>query len=102
MLWIEHLENLESLRDSVNHRAYGQHEPLVEYRREAHLLFQRLNAQFEGLVFNTVFPILEMDIAQAKMAATPPSRPPPEAKGIGRNDPCWCGSGKKYKRCHGK
>jgi preprotein translocase subunit SecA len=108
-LWVEHLENLESLRDSVNIRAYGQHEPLVEYRREAHGLFKALNENFEGLVWNTIFPFFETDMekithtekkeekkvfANTKMSS--------EEKNIGRNDPCWCGSGKKYKKCHGK
>jgi len=108
-LWVEHLENLEALRESVNIRAYAQHEPIVEYRREAHQLFQQLNANFEHLVFNSVFQIFQIDLerikAQAVRSAAPP--PPPEAKNIGRNDPCWCGAKDeqghpiKYKRCHG-
>jgi preprotein translocase subunit SecA len=109
MLWVDHLEQLESLRESVNIRAYGQHEPLVEYRREAHNLFNQLNSAFESLLFNTIFPIFEIDLAKVQAQAihqhTPP---PPEAKNIGRNDPCWCGAKKpdgtpiKYKYCHGK
>jgi len=108
-LWIDHLENLEGLRDTVNLRAYGQHEPLVEYRREAHFLYQQLNAQFESLLFMTVFPLFEIDMAKVKAAEERRTPPPPEAKHIGRNDPCWCGAkdpktGKpiKYKRCHGR
>jgi len=100
-LWIDHLEDLEALRESVNIRAYGQHEPLVEYRRDAHKLFERLNASFESLTANTVFQIFEMDLARVKESIEPQTPPPPQAKNIGRNDPCWCGSGKKYKRCHG-
>jgi len=103
MLWVDHLEQLESLRESVNIRAYGQHEPLVEYRREAHNLFNQLNSAFESLLFNTIFPIFEIDLTKIQMqAAQQNTPPPPEAKNIGRNDPCWCGSGKKYKRCHGR
>ncbi|MEK7087058.1 MAG: SEC-C metal-binding domain-containing protein, partial [Patescibacteria group bacterium] len=100
-LWVDHLENLEALRESVNIRAYGQHEPIVEYRREASGLFQQLNANFESLVFNTVFQILELDLKRIMESRKPKPQPPPAAKNIGRNDPCWCGSGKKYKRCHG-
>jgi len=104
MLWIDHLENLDSLRESVNIRAYGQHEPLVEYRREAHGLYQRLLQAFEQFVFNSVFSIFELDASKmAGDAAPQPARKTaPEAKEIGRNDPCYCGSGKKFKKCHGK
>ncbi len=104
-LWIDNLENLEALRESVNIRAYGQHDPLIEYRREAHGLYQQLNAMFESMLFSTVFQILELDLRaftaqpQTQQHAVPP---PQEHKDVGRNDPCWCGSGKKYKKCHGK
>ncbi len=108
-LWVEHLENLESLRDSVNIRAYGQHEPLVEYRREAHGLFKALNENFEGLVWNTIFPFFETDMEKITHAEKKEekkvfanTKTSPEEKNIGRNDPCWCGSGKKFKKCHGK
>lgn len=104
-LWVEHLENLESLRDSVNIRAYGQHEPLVEYRREAHFLFQQLNANFESYAFQTIFPFFDVDIEKIKEQSKMVGRKTTEQsseKRIGRNDPCWCGSGKKYKKCHGK
>lgn len=103
MLWIDHLENLEALRESVNIRAYGQHEPIVEYRREAKMLFDQLNANFEGLVFNTIFPLLEVDLKQIQNQVQTQNKvpAPKDAKDIGRNDPCWCGSGKKYKKCHG-
>ena len=103
---MDHLENLEALRESVNIRAYAQHEPIVEYRREASILFQQLNANFESFVFNTVFQILEIDLAKMKEAQKPVAHPPRDAKNIGRNDPCPCGainpeSGKpyKWKRC---
>lgn len=99
MLWVDHLENLEGLRETVNIRAYAQHEPLVEYRREAHMLFKRLENQFETMVAGSIFQVLEVDLSRV---APQKVAPPPEMKDIGRNDPCWCGSGKKYKKCHGK
>ncbi len=102
-LWVEHLENLEGLRDSVNIRAYAQHEPLTEYRREAHGLFQELNKNFEALVWNTIFQIFNLDLKQIKIEEPKPKTPANiNTKEIGRNDPCWCGSGKKFKKCHGK
>lgn len=100
MLWVDHLENLEGLRETVNIRAYAQHEPLVEYRREAHMLFKRLESQFEAMVAGSIFQVLEVDLTKMKVAAEQRAAPP-EAKELGRNDPCWCGSGKKFKRCHG-
>jgi preprotein translocase subunit SecA len=104
-LWIDHLENLEALRESVNIRAYGQHEPLVEYRREAHMLYKQFQNAFESLTFNTIFAILALDMNKIQSDLEQNQRqapPPPEHKDIGRNDPCYCGSGKKYKKCHGK
>ncbi len=109
-LWVDHLDNLQSLRESVNIRAYGQHEPLVEYRREAHMLYQQLMAQFNERVFSTMFPILEADIERVRAETNKQKKPreiqhsksPEGAKKVGRNAPCPCGSGKKYKKCHGK
>lgn len=109
MLWVDHLENLDSLRTSVNIRAYGQHEPLVEYRREAHILFQKLIAQFEHIAADTVPQILVMEIqpSPTTVQAINTNQNPPVVslpslnQKIGRNDPCPCGSGKKYKKCHG-
>ncbi len=102
-LWIDHLEDLESLRETVNIRAYAQHEPIVEYRREAHLLYQKLQNAFEHLTFNTAFQILEIktDNLKPQEKKIPGNRLSQEYKNVGRNDPCPCGSGKKYKRCHG-
>ncbi len=103
MLWINHLENLEALRESVNIRAYGQHEPLIEYRKDAFMLYTNLNRDFESMALNTIWPIIEANADALKnQPAHSAQSKPSEAKNIGRNDPCWCGSGKKYKKCHGK
>ena len=102
-LWMEHLESLESLRDSVNIRAYGQHEPIVEYRREARDLYRQLDLHFAELLWSTIFQVFSIDLESIQNRPTQrKTPPPPQAKNIGRNDPCWCGSGKKYKKCHGK
>jgi len=105
VLWVEHLENLEALRESVNIRAYAQHEPIVEYRREAHLLYHQMNAAIGTLLFNSIFQILALQPEQLQAVEAPKKQAqqqPQEAKELGRNDPCWCGSGKKFKKCHGK
>lgn len=103
-LWIEHLENMSYLRDSVSLRAYGQQDPLVEYKKEGHRMFKELLAAIEMMIANYIF--------QAQLTAQPqkpkyqevvsPNKSIRDKKAIGRNDPCYCGSGKKFKKCHGK
>ncbi|MBU4350915.1 preprotein translocase subunit SecA [Candidatus Parcubacteria bacterium] len=103
-LWIDHLENLQTLQDAVRLRAYGQKDPLVEFKNEAHKMFQSLLTVFEAeaaKVLNDVKPSL-----QTRAPAISPSIP--GEKKVNRNDPCPCGAKKsdgspvKYKHCHGK
>jgi len=102
--WIEHLENMEYLREAVKLRAYGQRDPLVEYKNEGHKMFKKLLSRMESALSNTLMNV--------KLALTPAQivgRPSPAESGtgarfargakLGRNDPCPCGSGKKYKKC---
>jgi preprotein translocase subunit SecA len=102
LLWMENLENLESLREAVSLRAYGQHEPIVEYRQESYRLFKDFQNNFQNLVLDVTCQILAnpMIITPSGKIGSPAEAPPGGAK-VGRNDPCWCGSGKKYKKCHG-
>ncbi|MDP2664525.1 MAG: SEC-C metal-binding domain-containing protein, partial [bacterium] len=95
-LWIEHLENMEYLRDSVRLRAYGQQDPLVEYKNEGHKMFRALLDNMEALVVKYI-----MSVALAPTQSATPQSATPAAPRVGRNDLCPCGSGKKYKRCHG-
>ena len=97
MLWMNHLEEMEALRDSVRLRAYGQQDPLVEYKTEGHKMFRRLLETIDGNIAQTM---LKVNVKQSPVA--PSLAKTPESKKIGRNDPCPCGSGKKYKKCHGK
>jgi len=97
-LWMNHLEDIEALVESVRLRAYGQKDPLVEYRRESKLLFDSMTANFQGWVFNNLFK-LENVKDEPHVHVHKPSA---EFKEVGRNDPCPCGSGKKFKKCHGK
>jgi len=111
-LWVRHLTDLDGLREGIGLRAYGQQDPLVAYRKEAFEMY-------EGLL-ESVREIVARDIFRVHVA---PAAPPPRAalrtnvseggagrkpiktsasQTIGRNDPCPCGSGKKYKHCHGK
>jgi preprotein translocase subunit SecA len=100
MLWMNHLEDIEELTESVRIRAYGQHDPLVEYRRESHALFTSLLLAFGEWIFNNIFKVGEEALTSetTKVAV----KPAEQYRNVGRNDPCPCGSGKKYKKCHGK
>lgn len=114
-LWVEHLETMEYTRSSVNLRAYGQREPLIEYKKEGLRLFRNMEAMFKEQVTSL---IKTMNVEQMGPIETTESKPslvlsgvddtgniptaPKKEPKLGRNDPCYCGSGKKYKNCHGK
>ncbi len=112
-LWVEHLEAMDYLRGSVSLRAYGQRDPLIEYKREGLRLFKDL----EEAVFNNILNLLP-HVAPAPESTLQTIGPTVESgeqdkvglprrssdfggAKVGRNDPCPCGSGKKYKKCHG-
>ncbi len=121
--WVEHLEDMDRLRDSVRLRAYGQQDPLVEYKREGHKMFQEFLKSIENTIANAVFKAeIKYNAPENKGLQGEGDRPqkpmstyqnenavekgtsannPPLAKHhkVGRNDPCPCGSGKKYKKC---
>jgi preprotein translocase subunit SecA len=103
MLWMTHLEHLEALSESVGLRAYGQHDPLVEYRREAHRLYQDFWTNWNAWVFMNLFKLMAHTPEEHAAHRHAPIAAPKTVSGdkIGRNDPCPCGSGKKYKKCHG-
>lgn len=100
-LWVDHLEQMEYLRDSVRLRAYGQQDPLIEYKNEGHRMFQQL---LEGIEENIATSL--MHVRLTAQAVSPPvqaqAQSAKKTEKVGRNDPCPCGSGKKYKKCHGR
>jgi len=111
MLWMEHLENMEYLRDSVRLRAYGQQDPLVEYKNEGHKMFQRLLSVMESNIVNTILRVnlqpvaAPLTYANQRQSAIISGNQRLKNK-LGRNDPCPCGkinpqTGKpiKYKKC---
>lgn len=124
-LWVEHLDNLDDLREGVGLRGYGQKDPLVEFKNEAFSLFDKLAADIDASLARRVFrilptgvqrPVINIEDAQTNLdrsdmtglaQETPITRalanqgnPQTAKRSLGRNDPCWCGSGKKYKKCH--
>ncbi len=124
ILWVEHLETMEYLRSSVNLRAYGQREPLVEYKKEGLRLFREMESSFREQVYGLVktlntqadtapieqpkemtVTLAHEELGQFGLPAAPEAG---HAAGVevrnnepkvGRNDPCPCGSGQKYKNC---
>ena len=105
MFWMNHLEEMEILRDSVRLRAYGQRDPLVEYKSEGHRMFQRLLDTIESNIAQTM---LKVSVKSQPNQFENSSRTNPVKEGVSRNDPCPCGAkhpdGRpiKYKHCHGK
>jgi preprotein translocase subunit SecA len=102
MLWVEHLEAMEYLRGSVNLRAYGQRDPLVEYRKEGARMYRELELALTAQVFELIEKLEkhEQESAPSTVAPVIQINESNAPKGeIGRNDPCPCGSGKKWKNC---
>lgn len=110
--WMNHLDTMEHLRNSVSLRGYGQHDPLVEYKRESLKLFKQMEHSIEVSISNYLLYSLKEGVKNYKEGIKPATTNNIEltkisenikASGeVGRNDPCPCGSGKKYKKCHGK
>ncbi len=121
--WKDHLLNMDHLKEGINLRSYGQKDPLVEYKREAFELYEQMKEEIRRAVVERIFSVrlytpeeieeikkqqqamLEAQLAAhkraqeaAERASTPITR---KQQKVGRNDPCPCGSGKKFKHCHG-
>ena len=119
--WVEHLTAMEELREGIYLRGYGQQDPLVAYKREAHAFYEEMSARIASGVAQTILRVTVRTAEQAEQAeqaqaqtqtgggttttarmsgdGQPASAP---KKLPGRNEPCWCGSGKKFKKCHGR
>jgi len=102
--WMDHIDAMEHLRDSVRLRAYGQQDPLVEYKTEGHMIFKNLLKIIESAIIQS---ILKAELREEQNQNIPKDNVSSAVfsktkETTGRNDPCPCGSGKKYKRCCGK
>ena len=132
--WMEHLDHMDMLRDGINLRAYGQRNPLVEYKIEALDMFEEMESaimdQIASLMYHVSIVTPQQQEAEAagepveasvtqkqKMeetikaqrsqlsdheVSTATAKKAAAAEKVGRNDPCPCGSGKKYKNCCGR
>ncbi|MCL4478530.1 MAG: preprotein translocase subunit SecA [Deltaproteobacteria bacterium] len=124
--WKDFLLNMDHLKEGVGLRGYAQKDPLVEYKKEAFDMFQKMLVTIREESVSRLFkihlkeeephvPLRKMAPLSLNLNLTQPSQqaaaasvspgvtaPIKREKKVGRNDPCWCGSGKKYKNCHGK
>ena len=112
--WVQHLTSMENLRQGIGLQAFGQRDPLVMYKREGHEMFQGLLERIQHDIVHTVY---HVGLAKQNGSRTQPrsvygnsgmsgvagrqSTAAPSGRKVGRNEFCPCGSGKKYKRCHG-
>ncbi len=109
--WVRHLTDLDSLREGIGLRAFAQVQPLVAYKKEAHEMYTELLASIEQDIVNAIYKVdvvrqpqparrgMQTNRGGDGEARRPERRSTPK---LGRNDPCWCGSGRKYKNCHMK
>ncbi len=114
--WKDHLLNMDHLKEGIGLRAYSQRDPLVEYKREGFEAFTAMMERVEDEIVRYLF-LLEPAVAQEEKKVErrersysysapekeekKPAKPVTRSEKVGRNDPCPCGSGKKYKKCHG-
>ena len=128
--WVQHLTAMENLRQGIGLHAFGQRDPLVMYKKEGHEKFQDLQERIRRDIVHAIYNIGDLVQQNARAAANSPQRAAPNgartpngsantdtvmsnvlpnrreavpagSRKVGRNDRCPCGSGKKYKRCHG-
>ncbi|MCG8401940.1 MAG: preprotein translocase subunit SecA [Firmicutes bacterium] len=106
--WMDHLDAMDQLREGINLRAYGQKDPLIEYKFESYQMFQNMVDTIQDDVVRYVF---RVDVVQApqqrqtvenKYQEEGPAQPVRREAKVGRNEPCPCGSSKKYKKCCGQ
>jgi len=105
--WMDHIDAMDQLREGINLRAYGQRDPLIEYKFEAFDAFQIMMENIKEDVTRYLYRIRLVSQPQertmvANREDSSARQPVKTEKRIGRNDPCPCGSGKKYKKCCGK
>jgi preprotein translocase subunit SecA len=117
-LWKDHLLSMDHLKEGIGLRGYAQQNPLLVYKKEGFELFQDLIGRIKEETLGILFRVQlaepdslqdmqqrqEQDLVFSGGEAQPPKKKPTvrQQKKVGRNDPCPCGSGKKYKKCHGK
>ncbi|NLY43111.1 MAG: preprotein translocase subunit SecA [Clostridiaceae bacterium] len=109
MKWMDHIDNMEQLRQGIGLRAYGQRDPVVEYKFESYDMFEEMIRSIHEDTAKIIYHSHLQRLPERQKVAEPinavhgdgPAKPVVKGKKVGRNDPCPCGSGKKYKKCCG-
>ncbi len=121
-LWMDHLDAIDNLRQGIGLRGYAQRDPLVEYKNEAFRMFEQLMNAIDDAIVHRIYKIqvvqpstnlhshtintntpqseISSDSKDAKFSSGNTNQQLNKKNKLGRNDPCWCGSGKKFKKCH--
>ena len=118
-LWMDHIDHIDDLREGVSLRGYGQRDPLIEFKNEAYTLFENLIDRIDEELSHRIFRIgvttpaseIPLNLARENIDTSDmtglvepdnqsTNQPISQSTKLGRNDPCWCNSGKKWKRCH--
>ena len=112
--WMDNIDAMQELRQGIGLRAYGQNDPVVEYKREGYEMFERMIAAIQEETLRRIFlarvqvgstvkreRVAKVTGESAGADGTVKKQPVKKGKKVGRNDPCPCGSGKKYKKCCG-
>ena len=113
--WIEHIENMEELKQGIRLRAFAQQDPLIAFKTEGSDMYDEMNETIRRETVELLFKVKirkEQEIKREQVAAPVnashgdgsdnSARTVVKPKKVGRNDPCPCGSGKKYKQCCGR
>src|SRR5262249_31692410 len=119
--WMEHLANMDYLREGIGLRGYAQQDPLVVYNKEAFEMFDNMQHAIQDEIARFMFHVQIVSEEERKprqsynswtnledgggtsprqAAGNGANQPARNPRKLGRNDPCWCGSKKKYKACH--
>ena len=102
--WKLHIQYLEQLRQVIGLRSYGQRDPLIEYKKEAFVLFENLLDKIKKDLIKILFNLTVVNSENEKQSNLEKTKVNPKyvGKKMSRNEPCFCGSGKKYKHCCGR
>ena len=108
--WMDHLDAMDQLREGIGLRAYGQKDPLIEYKFEGYEMFQNMIDTIQDDVVRYIFRVnvvqpqkqQQRQVVENRYAEEGAKQPVRKENKVGRNDPCPCGSGKKYKKCCGR
>ena len=110
--WMDHIDAMDQLREGIGLRAYGQRDPLIEYKFEGYEMFQEMIRSIQEDTLRYLFRVqitraperrqTTYNLSYSHSDGAEKAQPVRKQKKIGRNDPCRCGSGKKYKKCCGR